>query len=288
METFPSSFPFTKLPNTADDLRPLGAPDRQRQRERQANTSRADPVRSAGRLDHTVDWKEIADTERQIFRSSSLKLEAALNELNLMGSQVDSMSKVADVSQTMDSRGPHPFRTALCCRLLSSLTEEMVSEQHREIFRRISYELMLSIYSEYTPPPRTDLDRGVGSLQTAAPSPGMETEQLQHGNAVATGLAFDRVPYFSKARSLEEELLGMQKELEELRAWKAEKRPLLIELEDRLDALSRSKGSAGTVCESAIACGSKAIQKLMSPPQICRHKSPLWKRAERRTNWRSI
>ena len=159
-----------------------------------------------------VDWRQIADVDKMIFRSSSLKLEAALAELNLMGSQVDSTSVELGEGQdrNLRSRGPNAFRTALCCRLLTSLTEEMVSEQHREVFRRISYEVMVSIYDDYIPPPRSELERSA-SIRAGKKAP------CFYDKADATGLSFDFVPYFSKSHALEEEMLSMRAELAELR-----------------------------------------------------------------------
>ena len=147
---------------------------------------------------------------------------------------------------TLGSRGPHPFRTALCCRLLTSLAEEMVSEQHREVFQRISYELMLSIYADYMPPPRS----GLGDLSQAESSStgNIQTSMFhtnKYGKAATTGLNFDLVPFFRKVQTLEEQMAGLHKELEDLRAWKTEKAPLLRELREDLDIATRARTSAG-------------------------------------------
>ena len=242
---FPSPFPYTALPASTQEVAPLRPASALRTRGPPASAAarlpghsawpvdKADDVRKGG----TVDWQQIADAERMIFRSKSLKLEAALAELNLMGSQVDSVQD-KEPDRNLRSRRPDPFRTALCCRLLTSLTEEMVSEQHREIFRRISYELMLSIYDDYTPPPRSELERDL------AASADSEQCAMKHDRANATGLSFDSVPYFCKTQSLEEEMQALRTELAELRAWKQEKAPILREQREQLDFLTRSKGSS--------------------------------------------
>jgi hypothetical protein len=196
----------------------------------------------------SIDWRRIADAETMIFRSSSLKLEAALAELNLMGSQVESSTIMLGEQHDVivRSRGANAFRTALCCRLLTSLVEEMVSEQHREIFRRVSYELMLSIYEDYIPPPRAELNRADSASFKCG------TQRLEHDKAAATGLTFDRVPYFEKVKALEEQMLELRCELEELRAWKREKAPILRDQREQLELMSRSKGSSDLSAQIAI------------------------------------
>ena len=186
-----------------------------------------------------VDWRAIADADRMIFRSSSLKLEAALAELNLAGSQVDSAAVMLGDHQDNNLRSAKPdaFRTALSCRMLTSLAEEMVSEQHREVFRRISYELMLSIYEDYCPPPRNELGRAHSPASRRA-------DLLENEKVAATGLTFDFVPFFCKSQSLEEELLLLRKEVTELRAWKEEHVPILRELREDIDIMTREKDSA--------------------------------------------
>ena len=259
---FPSPFPYTSLPASTDEVAPLRSASELRGRPPTSTAARlpghaAWPVDKAAAVSNggKVDWKEIADAERMIFRSKSLKLEAALAELNLMGSQVDSEQE-KEPDRNLRSRRPDPFRTALCCRLLTSLTEEMVCEQHREIFRRISYELMLSIYDDYTLPPRRELDRDI------AASTGNAERQFKHDKADATGLSFDLVPYFCKAQSLEEDKLAMRTELAELRAWKKEKAPILRDQREDLDILTRAKGSSDLSAQIATVQQQRLADKL--------------------------
>jgi len=96
-----------------------------------------------------VDWRKIADAQNMIFRSSSLKLEAALADLNQMGSQLDSSSIMLGEQHDKDlrSRGPNAFHTALRCRKLTLLTEEMISEQHREVLNKHIYLRFSCIYT---------------------------------------------------------------------------------------------------------------------------------------------
>ena len=246
---FTSPFPFTSLPATTTEVNtyalrseslPVTRPPRpSMDGDAAARLSghNAWPVEDAKAVVHggKVDWRKIADADKMIFRSRSLKLEAALTELNLLGSQVDSSSIMLGEKRDRNvrARGPSAFRTALCCRMLTSLTEEMVNEQHREVFRRISYELMLSIYDDYIPPPRYDLEQGASTRQLPA-----------HDKAAETGLSFDFVPYYSKAQSLEEEMLLLKAELEELRAWKEEKTPILREQHEKLEIMARSCASS--------------------------------------------
>lgn len=246
-----SPFPYTSLPARAEEMAPI--------RSRTTHTTDGStaarlsghpawPVKDAEVVSGggKVDWRAIADADRMIFRSSSLKLEAALAELNLAGSQVDSAAVMLGDHQDNNLRSAKPdaFRTALSCRMLTSLAEEMVSEQHREVFRRISYELMLSIYDGYCAPPRNELGRAHGPASRRA-------DLLENEKMAATGFTFDLVPFFCKSQSLEEESLLLRKEVTELRAWKVEHVPILRELREDVDIMTREKDAAQLTAQIA-------------------------------------
>jgi len=189
-----------------------------------------------------------------MFRSQSLKLESALAELGIHGgSSFGESGKRAG-----EDERPTEFRTAVCCRILASLADSM--GKYRNLYRRLTSEMMRSIYVGYSVPSDLFEDEDLTSqkkvkgfkdhVTRSKPSERPEPHPIDRFFESDQGIEdlkktrFKLAPYYSKVLVKDDEILLLRNQQADLRAKVKELESELAEVYEQKAKVTRDKEAA--------------------------------------------